>query len=1030
MSTTPEPLSSPPAKKAFDSVEAQLGHFLNISGTPTLVKDSASRILIANDAACEILGMQREAIIGKVLIEELPADEIEHFLRIDRLVLETGVPHTCEEKLTGATGKTHTVITTKTRHVDDQGKRYLVVVFMDITGQRQSADRVRFQGQMLDAIGQAVISTDTAGFITYWNHAAEEIYGYKSEEVIGRPIYEVTVPQASDQQAHEIMQQLAAGNSWSGEFEVKRRDGTTFLAQVLNLPMTNTEGALIGIMGVSADITESKSAREAKRLADQMLEKAFSASPVGMALVGLDGRFLRVNAALCRIVGMTEAELTATNFPAITHPDDVARDSQALRDMLEGRRDRYFTEKQYRHKDGHWVPVQLSVSAVRSDTGSPLQFVSIMQDITDRKRVENAARFQAQLLNAISQSVIGNDPQGNITFLNKAAEELYGYSAREAIGMSVIDLTMPKMSHEQAQEILTRLAKREPWSGEFLVTRRDGRTFIAQVHNAPITDHAGKLIGIIGVSSDITERKRAETELRRTSELLERTGALAKTGGWQVDLESMKLTWTQETFRIAERDSAVEPALDEGINLFAPEARDTIAKAVEAAMTEGTPYDLQLPIITEKGRHKWVQTQGFAEKKDGKVIRIYGTFQDITAAKLADEKREALETQLRQSRKLQAIGTLAGGIAHDFNNIIASILGNVSLAIDETDERSEARHSLREIEKSAARARALVQQLLAFSRQQPVARRNTLIAPIVIEVARLIKSNLPETIQLVTEIRNPAAVALVDTTQIEQALLNITTNAMQALQARPGRIVLVLETVTMTDDLRERHVQLKTINTGTACTRIVVEDNGPGIAANTLERIFEPFFTTKGVNEGTGLGLSVVHGIVEAHQGVMVVESEPGVRTAFSLYLVSGEKTATGPDENHAATKAGEKHGGHIVFIDDEESMVRLVKIYLQRLGYRVSGYMHAEDALQALRENPDDIDLVISDFNMPGTSGIQVAKEAHKIRSDLKVALASGYVDESMKAQVASAGIELIIPKADGMELFCNTVELLLSKN
>jgi two-component system cell cycle sensor histidine kinase/response regulator CckA len=371
------------------------------------------------------------------------------------------------------------------------------------------------------------------------------------------------------------------------------------------------------------------------------------------------------------------------------------------------------------------------------------------------------------------------------------------------------------------------------------VTRRDGTTFYAQVHNAPITDHAGKLIGIIWVSSDITERKRAETELRRTSELLERTGTLTKAGGWQVDLESMKLTWTQETFRIAERENPVEPPLEEGINLFAPEARDTIAKAVQAAMADGTPYDLQLPIITEKGNRKWVQTQGFAETTGGKVVRIYGTFQDITAAKLAEEKREALERRLRQSQKLQAIGTLAGGIAHDFNNIIASILGNVSLAIDETDANSEARHSLREIEKSAARARALVQQLLAFSRQQPVARRNTLIAPIVIEVARLIKSNLPDHIQLATAIRNPEAVALVDTTQIEQALLNVTTNAVQALQARPGKIGLVLETVTVTDDLRESHVQLRTFNTGA---------HAPALSSKTMGLASRPVRSNASLN--------------------------------------------------------------------------------------------------------------------------------------------------------------------------------------
>lgn len=771
-------------KSADTDFEGQLGHFLNISGTPTLVKDSHSRIIIANDAACQILGLPRAEIIGKTLAEELPADEMEHFLRIDRQVLETGVPHTCEEKVTGATGHSHTVMTTKTRHIDAQGNRSVVAVIMDITDQKKNAERIHFQRQMLDAVAQAVISTDMRGLITYWNRSAEEIYGYRAEEVLGRLIYEVTVPQTSEQQAQEIMSALAAGVTWSGEFEVKRRDGTFFLAQILNMPMTDAEGKVTGILGVSADITES-------------------------------------------------------------------------------------------HK----------------------------------------------------------------------------------------------------------------------------------------------------------EKKRAEIALARAIELLERTGELAKIGGWQIDLSTMKLSWSQQTFRIAELEPPNEPDLEGGINLFAPEARPIIAAAVQEAIDTGKSYDLELPIITAKGNHGWVQTQGFAEMQNGKPVRLYGTFQDITERKQAEAARSVLESQLRQSQKLQAIGTLAGGIAHDFNNIIANILGNANLAIFEVDSESNALQSLQEIEKSAKRARALVQQLLAFSRQKPVAREKSLLAPIVIEVARLIKSNLPKNIQLTTEIKSPEAMALVDATQIEQALLNITTNAVHALGNRPGNIQITLEVLTMTEGLRQSHPSLELFPLGAQCIRIIVEDNGPGIDAKTLERIFEPFFTTKEVNAGTGLGLSVVHGIVEAHHGSMVVESEPEIRTAFLLYLSAASNSEALPNRARMDERPALTHGRHIMFIDDEESMLSLVKIYLERLGYRVSGYLNAENALQMLRDDANAVDLVITDYNMPGMSGLDVAKTVRDIRPDLKVALASGFIDASLSAQIASSGVEVVIPKADGMEFFCDTVERLLKK-
>ncbi len=1004
-----------------------------------LTISKAGLIETANQAAGSLIGLPRDAIINRRMHDFLDASSQDDFFRLfqgvftpsNRLPKEgmhSNGAGAFEINLRRPDGTLVEAGANYSTTYAENGEPLLRLILKDIGERRAAEAQLHFQGQLLDTIGQAVICTDSTGRITFFNRAAEELYGWAKHETVGVHILEITVPQTSQDQAREIMDQLAAGRPWSGEFMVQRRDKSLFFVQVINMPMSDATGKPSGILGVSYDITERREAQNAKRIADQMLEKAFSASPVGMALVDIEGKFIRGNDALCRIVGLKEQELKDIDFATITHPEDVVRDVQALREMLEGRRDKYYTEKQYRHKDGHWVPVQLSVSVVRSDNGAPVQFISIMQDITDRKRVESAARLQSQLLNAIGQSVIGTDVQGKVTFLNRAAEELYGWSAKEAIGMHIVDLNVPKTSVEEANAILAALAEQGTWSGEFEVTRRDGTTFHAQVNNSLVTDHSGKVIGMLGVSSDISERKLAETKLRHTTEVLERTGALAKIGGWQVDLQTMKLSWSSETFRIAERENPVEPPLEDGINLFAPEARETIAAAVQAAMQEGKPYDLELPIITEKGNLKWVQTQGFAEEKDGKVVRIYGTFQDITERRRVETERASLEAQLRLSQKLQALGTLAGGIAHDFNNIIANILGNAGLASEDAGQNSPAQSSLHEITKSATRARALVQQILAFSRQQPVQRATMPIAPVIDEVARTLRSRLPVNVHIAVEIADASICATVNTAQIEQVVTNLAINAIQALATKGGRVIIGLDSIARDTHEVAGNPRLKLLPECNRIVRLSVSDDGPGIEADKLERIFEPFFTTKPTNEGTGLGLSVVHGIVESHEGVLIVESTPGILTRFTVYFPQSEIRATAAESQTAPAQTF-SDGRHVLILDDEESMVMLAKSYLQRRGYRVSGFTRFQEAISAIKAETEKFDVIVTDYNMPGTSGIQFTRDVKAIRSESQVILLSGYFDEALIAEAKAAGIAKVIAKADGMDVFCNAIDELIAQ-
>lgn len=410
----------------------------------------------------------------------------------------------------------------------------------------------------------------------------------------------------------------------------------------------------------------------------------------------------------------------------------------------------------------------------------------------------------------------------------------------------------------------------------------------------------------------------------------------------------------------------------------------------------------------------------------GEVISILGIGRDITQRKQAETARASLESQLRESQKMEAIGTLAGGIAHDFNNILATILGNVQLLRDDLVGNPLALESLTEIRKAGSRARDLVQQILSFSRRQPTARKPITLWPVVTESVGLLRATLPARLLLDVHCEADSPV-LADATQMEQVVINLVTNAMQAISTNAGRITIRLDSVVLDPDTRESNPLLAALHERCAgrIARLAITDDGPGMDATTILRIFEPFFTTKPVDQGTGLGLSVVHGIVQAHEGVIVVDSAPGKGTIFTIYLPAIATSAPVSEDSDRTTAStlvpANAETPRILYIDDDESLVFLVARLLERREYRITGFTDQREALAALRANPGGFGLVVSDYNMPGMSGLDVAREVRAIRPDLPVAIASGFIDETLVAEARGAGVRELIFKANMVEELCD---------
>jgi len=518
---------------------------------------------------------------------------------------------------------------------------------------------------------------------------------------------------------------------------------------------------------------------------------------------------------------------------------------------------------------------------------------------------------------------------------------------------------------------------------------------------------------------DIAERKRAEDKLRESEERFRELAETIQEVFWMSDPVHNRMLYVSPAYeKVWGRTCAsLYESPRAWLEAVHPDDRERVLHAAQTKQARGD-YNETYRIQQPDGAVRWVRDRAFPVRGTaGEVVRVVGTAADIT------EQRQ-LEEQIRQSQKMEAVGQLAAGVAHDFNNLLAAILGNTQLALADTAEGHPARESLLGIKQASVRGKSLVQQILAFSRDLAQDRQVIALGPILQEAVNLLRATLPSGVDLVLSIDASAPTVLADPTQMHQVIVNLCTNAWHALEDRPGRIEVKLQSVTLDATAANRYAGMKP-GPG-AC--ICVTDTGKGMDAALLECIFDPFFTTKEPGKGTGLGLSVVYGIVQGHDGAITVDSRPGQGATFKVYFPAAGPVNAVVCAPVSVPQRGD--GQHILYLDDEEPLVFLAVRILERLGYRVTGFTHAAEAMQAFRENPSQFDLVITDLNMPGESGLHVAAELLKLRPDVPVALCSGHVTEELRQRARAIGIREVFYKPNTMEELSEAVHRLAVKS
>jgi PAS domain S-box-containing protein len=770
----------------------------------------------------------------------------------------------------------------------------------------------------------------------------------------------------------------------------------------------------------------------------------FNFLPIGAYRSSPAGHMLRANQALVALNGY-DAErdlIEGVKDIGIEWYVEAARRAEFKQQLERDGFVRGFVSEIFRHKTRERVWISENAHAVRDAAGALLFYEGTVEDITERIRSQKALHESEEKLRLITSQVPGMvfsvfvtpDGQRQYHYVSPGVRDIYGFEPEDLMRDPLL---ASRYRHPDDRALLEKdqqdiLRGPVDLGGEFRVVLPDGsvkwvyrRSYAVSV--GPEGTHR------VGVLLDITARKQAEAALHANEALWKLALESAGDGVWDWNLvtgEEFFSHGIKKMFGYDESDIANLSA--EFDSRTHPDDLPQM-QADRQAHFEGrvAVYRNEHRIRCKDGSWKWVLSRGMviSRDEDGRPLRMVGTHTDITEHKAAEAQQRALEMQLRESQKMEAIGTLAGGVAHDFNNLLAAILGNLVLAREDVGAGHAAQESLTEINRAAIRARQLVQQILTFSRRQTQEMVRQPLTPLVEEALGLMRSLLPAGIKLVARLPGRSLPVLADATQMQQVLMNLCTNAWQAMDGQPGDITVALREVSLD---ASKALQLGGVPSGAyAC--LSVADNGPGMDEATQGRIFEPFFTTKAPGAGTGLGLAVVHGIVKGHRGAIQIHSRPGEGARFDVYLPLASDAAPGVATLSRETPAvPPSHtvapGKHVIYIDDYEALVFLVGRLLRKQGYRASTFESGEAALDWLRAHPQEpVDLVVTDQNMPGLSGVEVAHLARSLRPDLRVAIVSGHVNDKLLAEAAEAGVHEVLGKQDSMDALGEAIRKLL---
>jgi len=935
---------------------------------------------------------------------------LDKFTSVIKRAIDQGKPYDVELKLVFAPDRVKWVhALCEPEQKTGSGKYFLRGTIQDITERKLVEEKLsefQFDLQKTLELSPGIIcaANTNTGYFTKCNPAVRNILGYSEKEFLSKPFLEFIHPDDRQGTVDETLKQLKGEpvSKFQNRFECK--DGSYKW-----LSWRGTKADQDGnVYAVATDITELKKTENRLIESEEKVRLVLDSAAEGIYGLDPQGNCTFCNQSCVELLGFeSENDLLGRNMHELIHyktKDGVPHpvENCQIYDAFRTGQKVYLKTEVLWKADGTPLSVELwSYPTIQNGevTGAVTSFVDISDRLQAQEKLRSSEEQYRNLVEGTPDLISRVNPEGYIVFINHAAPKFYGMQPEECIGKLAFDFIHPEDRSGTTSAFGTWLQSDDStFKHENRLVSIDGQ----RTHDVSWTisierSSDGSVSGFSGIAKDVTEQRLAAREMQEHKATLESLFDSIPDATVLVDQQRSIIAINKaftETFGYTLDEIAGKPTsvFYESGEEFLRQGRLRFNLSPEEA---AEPY-----IVTYRRKDgslfpgETIGTKVFTP--GGNVMGFFGLMRDVS-----DRLRQ--EEAQRQAQKMEAIGTLSGGIAHDFNNLLAIISSNIDIVQHKQKTATDSAENIGHIKEAASRAKSLVEQILTFSRHNDQALSAVDLSLTISDSLKLLRPTIPVSVEIQTRVERGTVFVNADSTQVQQVLINLCANAVDAMNEQ-GLLKINLLKV----DLASNELPSDTEAQPGCYAVISVSDTGHGVEPEYLDRIFDPFFTTKEVGSGTGMGLAVAHGIVSQHGGHITVDSVPGEGTTFHVYLPLLEDYQPAPEvDAEDSLPTGTER---ILFIDDEECLAETCSELLEYQGYTVASFTNSREALELFREKPEDFDLVFTDQTMPGMTGVELAKELLKIRPEIPIIICSGYT-----AQISEDDIERI-----GIREFC----------
>lgn len=903
------------------------------------------------------------------------------------------------------------------------GSPSFLVSLRDISDRKKALFMESQITAMINYSEDAIFVIDINGIILSCSKGAEILYGYAPEEMIGK-LSSIFYPPERAHDLEKILEAIREGKAIRHYETIRRKkDGSRIEVSLTVSLLKDADKNIAGAFVITRDITKLKAAERELIFNSQRMEKITEALPgaVFQYTQTPDGKnsWPYMSRGIRDIYEITPDELYRNPDHLADYTDDDVKELALATE--ESRRNLTPWQREYRIKTPggkkKWIYAH---SIPEKGEDGHVVWNGVMLDITDRKKAEQdlleAKEFSENLINTANVLVLVLDLRGIVKVANKTAETITGYTINELIGKNWFDL-IPARHLDEMRAALNKL-KTDNFPRHYenpILTKAGQERYLVWQNNELIEN--GEVTGTVSFGIDMTEQKKIEKELHLSVARFNLAMQASREGLWEWDTRDKCFFSPQYKNLLGYSQDEMPETLAAFIEQLHPEDYDKTFSLMKQHLEERIPFEVEYRLKHKTGKYLWFEARAQAEWAEGTgaAVRVVGSITDVT------EQRK-VEDQLRQSQKMEVVGTLAGGVAHDLNNQLTPISGYIDLVLSQLDPTHPHFEFLSTARVSVQRSKEIIQRLMAFSRPSKQERKNIYLKASFQELNSFICKLLPANIAITFKSEEDLWPVHGSEAELQSVFMNLAVNARDAM-SEGGKLIIRMRNFSATEAAAQKSLR------EVPYIFITFEDSGSGMTAEVAARVFEPFFTTKPLGKGTGLGLAMVYKIIQEHEGSISVASELGKGTVFSIYIpAQPDALAEKSQEGRKVIKEIGTRDQSILFADDEESIRTLGDLFLKRLGFSVFLASNGEEAQAIYREHQHKIAAVIMDITMPKMTGKQALEAILGINPNAKIILASGYTADDVHDDLLKQGANAFMSKPYSLQKFSEVLASVLS--